>query len=77
MRTFKQFTYNDRLRLEVLMKAKHTPKEIADILHFHVSSIYREIRRGQFEALNNDLTKEIRYSPDIAQQVCTSRLIQK
>lgn len=68
MRTFKQFTYNDRLRLEVLMKAKHTPKEIADILHFHVSSIYREIRRGQFEALNNDLTKEIRYSPDIAQQ---------
>lgn len=64
----KQLTYNDRLRLEVLIKAKHKPKEIAEILHFHVSTIYRELKRGQFEALNSDLTKEIRYSPDIAQQ---------
>ena len=68
MESFKQFTYNDRLRLEVLIKAKHKPKEIAEILHFHVSTIYRELKRGQFEALNSDLTKEIRYSPDIAQQ---------
>ena len=68
MRTFKQFTYNDRLRLEVLVKAKHTPNEIAEILHFHISAIYRELNRGRFEALNSDLTKEIRYSPDIAQQ---------
>ena len=68
MRTFKHFTYNDRLRLEVLLKAKHKPKEIAEILHFHVSTIYREIKRGSFEALNSDLTKEIRYSPDIAQE---------
>lgn len=68
LRTFKQFTYNDRLRLEVLVKAKHKPKEIAEILHFHISAIYRELKRGQFDALNSDLTKEIRYSPDIAQQ---------
>ena len=68
MESFKQFTYNDRLRLEGLIKAKHKPKEIAEILHFHVSTIYRELKRGQFEALNSDLTKEIRYSPDIAQQ---------
>lgn len=68
MESFKQFTYNDRLRLEVLIKAKHKPKEVAEILHFHVSTIYRELKRGQFEALNSDLTKEIRYSPDIAQQ---------
>ena len=64
----KQLTYNDRLRLEVLIKAKHKPKEIAEILHFHISTIYRELNRGQFEALNSDLTKEMRYSPDIAQQ---------
>ena len=54
--------------MEVLVKAKHTPKEIAEILHFHISTIYRELNRGQFEALNSDLTKEMRYSPDIAQQ---------
>ncbi len=64
----RQLTYNDRLRLEVLAKAKHTPKEIAEILHFHISTIYRELKRGTFEALNPDLTKETRYSPDIAQQ---------
>lgn len=68
MKSFKQFTYNDRLRLEVLVKAKHKPKEIAKILHFHISTIYRELNRGQFEALNPDLTTEMRYSPDIAQQ---------
>lgn len=66
MRTFKQFTYNDRLQLEVLVKAKHTPKEIAEILHFHISTIYRELKRGQFEALNSDLTREMRYSPAAA-----------
>ena len=65
MKLFKQFTYNDRLRLEVLVKAKHTPKEIAEILHFHISTIYRELNRGQFEALNSDLTKEMRYSPGV------------
>ena len=54
--------------MEVLIKAKHKPKEIAEILHFHISTIYRELNRGQFEALNSDLTKEMRYSPDIAQQ---------
>lgn len=68
MRTFKQLTFNDRLRLEVLLKAKHKPKEIAEILHVHISTIYREINRGRFEALNSDLTKEERYSPDIAQE---------
>lgn len=68
MKSFKHFTYNDRLQLEVLLKAKHTPQEIADILGFHVSTIYREKKRGQFEALNSDLTTEIRYSPDIAQE---------
>lgn len=68
MGAFKHFSYNDRLRLEVLLKAGHKPNEIAEILHFHISTIYREIKRGQYEALNSDLTTEIRYSPDIAQE---------
>ena len=68
MRSFKHISFNDRLKIEVLRKAGHTPKEIAEILHFHISTIYRELKRGQFEALNSDLTTEIRYSPDIAQE---------
>lgn len=68
MKRFKQFSFNDRLRLEALVKAKNKPEQIARVLHFHISTIYRELKRGQFEALNSDLTKEMRYSPDIAQQ---------
>ena len=65
---FKQLTFNDRLRIEVLVKAGHTPKEMAEILHFHISTIYRELKRGTFTARNTDETTEERYSPDIAQE---------
>ena len=68
MRTFKHISFNDRLRIEVLMKAGHKPKEIAEILHFHVSTIYRELKRGTYEMLKTDLTTEKGYSPDIAQE---------
>jgi IS30 family transposase len=65
---FKQLTFNDRLRIEVLVKAGHNPKEIAEILHVHISTIYRELKRGTFTARNSDETTEERYSPDIAQE---------
>lgn len=77
MRTFKQLTFNDRLRIEVLLKAGHTPKEIAEIIHVHISTIYRELKRGTFEALNSDLTTEARYSPDIAQEYINGVLAAK
>lgn len=77
MRTFKQLTFNDRLKIEVLLKAGHKPKEIAEILHCHISTIYREIKRGRFEALNSDLTTEERYSPDISQDKKNEHLAAK
>lgn len=65
---YRHFTFNDRLRLETLLNGKkHSVKEIADIIGFHRSSVYREIAKGQYEALTSDLTREIRYSADIAQ----------
>ncbi len=67
MGKFRQLTYNDRVKLEALVGEKK-PKEIAKKLRFHLSTIYRELKRGQFEALNSDLTTEIRYSPEISQQ---------
>ncbi|NCB92875.1 MAG: IS30 family transposase [Clostridia bacterium] len=66
-RGFKQLSKADRIKIEALKKAGHTPKEIADQLHVHRSTIYRELKRGTFTALNSDLTTEERYSPDIAQ----------
>jgi transposase, IS30 family len=40
---------------------------IARALHVHVSTIYRELKRGEYIHLNSDFTTEKRYSPDIAQ----------
>ena len=39
-----QMTYNDRLRLDTLIRAGHKPKEVAVILHKHISTIYRELK---------------------------------
>lgn len=67
-RRFKQLTKADRLKIEALLKAKHTPQEIADQLGVHNSTIYRELKRGRYIHTNSDLTEEERYSPDIAQE---------
>lgn len=66
VRTFKQLTKTDRIKIEALLKAGHSKEEIAEQLHVHRSTIYREVKRGTFTALNSDLTTEERYSPDIA-----------
>lgn len=68
MRRFKQLTRADRLKIEALDKAKHTPKEIAEQMGVHISTIYRELKRGRYIHTNSDLTEEERYSPDIAHE---------
>ena len=65
---FKQMKFADRLKLDALKKAGHGAKEIAKILNVHRSTIYNELKRGQYEHLNSDYTTEMRYSPDIAQK---------
>ena len=39
-------TWTERIQIEALLKAKHTPKEIAAQLGKHYSTIYRELHRG-------------------------------
>lgn len=43
---FKHLTKADRIKIEALLKAGHSIKEIADLLHVHRSTIYREVKRG-------------------------------
>lgn len=71
---FSQMTYNDRLRLDTLIRAGHKPKEIAEILHKHVSTIYRELKRGRYMHTNSDLTEEERYNPDEADRKARENL---
>lgn len=63
-----QLTKADRIKIEALLKAGHSKKEIADQLGVHRSTIYNELKRGQYEYLTSEWTTEIRYSPDIAQK---------
>lgn len=66
MRRFKHLSKTDRLRIEAHTRDGKTPKEIAEIIGVHISTIYRELHRGQYEHLNSDYTTEVRYSPDKA-----------
>lgn len=65
---FKQIKWTDRLQIEALLKAGNTKKKIADVVGVDISSIFREINRGKYTHLNSDLTTEVRYSPNLAQQ---------
>ena len=69
MRHYKTLTWNDRLKIEALHKIGVSPKRIAEELGFHFVTIYRELKRGQYEHLNgNDWTTEIRYSPEKSEE---------
>lgn len=68
MRHFYHLTHDDRIKIEALLKEKHTPKEIANNIGCHISTIYRELKRGRYEHRNSDWTTEERYSPDIADE---------
>ena len=67
-RHWHQLTHTDRLRIEAHLNAGRTPRQIADVLHVHTSTVYREIKRGRYTHMNSDLTTDERYSPDIAQE---------
>lgn len=65
---FRRFTVTDRAKLEALHNAGIPIREIAKQLHKHISSIYRELKRGEYEHLNSDYTVSNRYSSDKAEQ---------
>lgn len=77
MRKFKHFTWDDRLRLETMLKDGKTPKEITERLGFHISSVYREIERGAYMHKKPDWTCEKRYAPEVADRKYRENLIAK
>lgn len=77
-RTFKHLSKNDRLRIERWTRQGLKPPEIADKLRVHVSTIYRELHRGEYERLNGDTWEmETAYSPDIAEERYQANLREK
>ena len=52
MRRFKHLSKSDRIRIETLNNDGKTPKEIAEVVGVHISTIYRELQRGQYTHRN-------------------------
>lgn len=64
----KHLSQNDRIKLETMLNFGHKVTEVADYLHVHRSTIYREIKRGEYTHRNSDYTEELRYSSDLGQK---------
>ena len=75
-RNFKQLTFTNRLQLETMLKLKTPKRIIAETLGVHISTIYREIKRGTFEKKKSvwdcfgekTFVYKKTYSPDIANE---------
>ncbi len=77
-RIFRHLTKNDRLRIERWLKQGLKPREIAALLRVDVSTVYRELKRGQYERLNGSTWEiEKAYSPDIAEARYQAHLREK
>lgn len=65
---FKHLSQNDRIKMETMLNSGHKVVEVAEYLHVHRSTIYREIKRGEYTHKNSDYTEETRYSSDLGQK---------
>lgn len=65
---FKHLSQNDRIKMETMLNSGHKVVEVAEYLHVHRSTIYREIKRGEYTHRNSDYTEETRYSSDLGQK---------
>lgn len=66
MRRFRHLTRTDRLRIEVMLRAGMSGKDIAKELGVSPSTICYERKKGQYIHRNHDWTEEVRYSADLA-----------
>lgn len=66
-------TERERYQLEILLKERYKPKEIAGALGICLATVYNEIKRGTVELMNSDLTMRKEYCADYAQMVHDKR----
>ncbi|MCL2631375.1 MAG: IS30 family transposase, partial [Firmicutes bacterium] len=63
----KNISFTQRLQLEAYLRAGLHKKTIASKLGLCLATVYNEIQRGAYEHTNSDLTTEMRYSPNLAE----------
>ena len=54
----KHLSQSDRIKMETMLNSGHKVIEIAEYLHVHRSTIYREMKRGEYTHRNSDYTEE-------------------
>ena len=67
-RAYHYFTYTERLKLSGMCAAKAPVREMAAVLGKHVSTIYRELKRGRCVNLDSQAQYIQTYSPETAQR---------
>lgn len=63
----RHLTYKDRNKIEFMYNHGYAPKEIARDLGVHFTTIYKEIQKGLYNALDSEYRTITRYSSDKAQ----------
>lgn len=77
MENYTRIHWEDRLKIEVLVRAGHNKTEIAALIGKHRTSVSRELKRGEYVHRNSDWTEEIRYSPELAEEKYQKQLQEK
>ena len=67
-RRFSHLSWHNRLKIDKMLKEGYKAQEIADALHVHNSTIYREIKRGLTVQRTTELVDREVYCPDTAQR---------
>lgn len=63
---YKHLTERDRYRLEGYLESGLSVKQIAEKLNSHISTLYREIKRGQVKRINSHLVEYYAYRANTA-----------
>ena len=63
---YKHLTERDRYRLEGYLESRLNPKQITQKLNRHISTVYREIKRGEVKRIHSDLTEYNAYRANTA-----------
>ena len=64
---YKHLNERDRYRLEGYLETGLNPKQIARKLNCHISTLYREVKRGQVKRIHSELTEYWAYRANTAQ----------
>lgn len=75
--TFTHLTWNDRMVIERMLLNGFSKGDIAKAIGCSIRTIYYEIKRATYEHTNSDMTVEVRYNPDRAQEAYEENIKKK